>query len=62
MAESSGPMSAEEFAQRMRDIPQKDGDTEYEHGVADALLCELLGSLGYCEGVNAYDAIPKWYA
>lgn len=37
-------------------------DEEREHSRADAILCEVLKSLGYHELVEAYEAVDKWYA
>ncbi len=53
-------MTPKEFAEKMRAIPT--GDTEADHGRADDLMCELLRSLGYGEGVDAFEAMDKWYA
>ena len=39
-----------------------DGDTETDHALADALMCELLIELGYKPVVKAYYKIDKWYA
>lgn len=37
-------------------------DTEEAHREADAILCELLSSLGCDDVVRAWDAIEKLYA
>lgn len=41
---------------------QGDGDTEYQHGKADEILCNLLTYLGYKEVVDEYHKVDKWYA
>ena len=38
------------------------GDKEGDHYDADYLLCEALEWLGYTKTVEAYKALPKWYA
>ena len=37
-------------------------DREDWHRTADNILCDFLEYLGYKELVDAWDAIPKWYA
>ena len=37
-------------------------DPEVMHGKADDLVCELLKSLGYLEGLKIYEKMEKWYA
>ena len=54
-------MSPEEFAQRMREIAEN-SDTEAAHGEADKLMCDVLRSLGYSEGIDIFDSMEKWYA
>lgn len=49
------------FVQRMNVIAAT-LDTEDAHARADVLMCELLESLGYKEGVAIYKAMDKWYA
>jgi len=36
-------------------------DTEAAHIDADALLCALLGKLGFVEVVQEYHKVRKWY-
>ena len=38
------------------------GDIEAAHGDADDILCAFLKVLGYNDIVEAWDAVPKWYA
>jgi hypothetical protein len=37
-------------------------DTETDHIKADAVLCNLLKSLGYKNVVKEYEKIKKWFA
>ena len=53
-------MTPKEFAEKMRAL--NIGDEESDHGNADDLLCELLRSLGYSEGVEEFEKMKKWYA
>lgn len=56
-------MTPAEFATAMKAIPTEyRGDPEVAHMMADDLLCQVLISLGYAEGVMAYTAMDKWYA
>jgi hypothetical protein len=57
-------MTPEEFAARMRELYPQNGvyDNEQAHVRADELMCELLRSLGYGEGVDIFDAAERWYA
>ena len=52
--------SPEEFAEDMKKCT--DSDPEYSHIRADELMCELLTSLGYKEGVDIFDKMSKWYS
>ena len=38
------------------------GDPEVAHLDADDILCSVLIDLGYEDVVEAYGAVPKWYA
>lgn len=53
-------MTPEEFLTRMKELADREY-VEIEHETADALLCEVLTSLGYGEGVKVYNAMPKWH-
>lgn len=56
-------MAPEEFTTRMRQISEEMGDDpEIAHGAADDLICDLLGSLGYTDGVAEFKNLSKWYA
>lgn len=56
-------MTPEEFKQKMIKLHEKHkDDEELAHMNMDALLCEVLESLGYAEGVAIYNSEPKWYA
>lgn len=54
-------MTPEAFTVNMRNIAQMP-DVEDAHGQADELMCELLRSLGYEEGVKLFERMDKWYA
>lgn len=55
-------MTPEEFKKQMHEIVMLGGDPEQAHIEADNLMCELLTSLGYGEGIAVYSAAEKWYA
>ena len=56
-------MTPEQALQELKEINQlTDGDCETHHMDADAILLDLLTSLGYHEIVDAYCDISKWYA
>lgn len=38
------------------------GDVEFDHGMADSLMKDLLTELGYEEVVSVYKKVEKWYA
>ena len=54
-------MTPEEFRDTMLTI-SKYSDKEDRHYNADELMCDLLHSLGYGEGVAIFKEIDKWYA
>ena len=37
-------------------------DCEDQHIDADELMCDVLRSLGYGDGIDIFDSMPKWYA
>lgn len=41
---------------------QTECDTEVAHGEADAVLCDLLISLGFSDVVDEYHKVEKWFA
>lgn len=51
-------MTPAEFAQMMRLI----SDAKAAHLQADSLMCEVLESLGYGEGVEIFENMEKSYA
>lgn len=55
------PLTPEQFASEVRRIAQS-SDEENRHMDADKLLCDVLASLGYGEGVKVYVEMEKWYA
>jgi hypothetical protein len=54
-------MQPDEFAAKMREMAAS-RDTECAHSDADDLMCELLTSLGYSEGIAVFLKMDKWYA
>jgi hypothetical protein len=57
------PLTPEEFANKMKSLYVKlGGDQEAFHADADDLMCVLLRSLGYAEGVEIFEKADKWYA
>ena len=55
-------ITPEQFAAAMRNIFRGQNDQEGGHLDADELICKLLESLGYGEGVKVFRAADKWYA
>ena len=55
-------MTPEETFAALKSISPKNGDEEVMHALADEALCALLRFLGHGDVVDAWDAIPKWYA
>lgn len=56
-------MSPEEFRTAMEGlVTLHGGDAEAFHDRADFLLCEVLRSLGYADGVDLFDDQERWYA
>lgn len=37
-------------------------DEENQHIDADELMCDVLRSLGYGDGIDIFDSMHKWYA
>lgn len=57
------PMPPNEFTIKMWRIKiRQDSTPEYDHIDADELMCELLESLGYREGVRYFKEMEKWYS
>lgn len=54
-------MTPQEFRKKMLECDAS-GDTEAAHGEADELMCDLLESMGYGDGVEVYREMNKWYA
>lgn len=59
-------ITAAEFERKMKDIATSKGktmsDVSTRHEKADALLCEVLKSMGYDAGVKIFEDMVKWYA
>lgn len=56
------PLTPEEFKEAIKKEIETNGDEEGRHSTLDRMLCDLLTSLGYGEGVKLYDDADKWYA
>lgn len=56
-----GPMTPAQFEVLMR-ATAADGDPEGRHRDADALMVEVLRSLGYGAGCDVFEKMGKWYA
>lgn len=54
-------ITAEEFKNKMMEIAIP-GDPEIAHQMADVLLCRTLRELGYCEGIDIFEKIDKYYS
>lgn len=56
-------MTKEQFSEKMRDLKNRSGEfhEEYKHQEADEILSACLKSLGYDEGVDIFNSLPKWY-
>ena len=54
-------MTPEEFRNAMMGHKEND-DVEDAHKDADVLMCKVLRSLGYAEGVEVFEKMQKWYA
>lgn len=54
-------MTPEEFKKRMQEAAALEYE-EVAHPDADGVMCDLLRELGYGDGVDVFEAMPKWYA
>lgn len=61
-------LSTEEFSITMKQIENGEiyhedcYDEEDQHKDADKLMCNVLRSLGYGDGVDIFEKMHKWYA
>lgn len=56
-------MNPEEFYEKMLQLKNDfGGDEEEVHINMDNLICELLSTLGYGDGVDVFDETNKWYS
>lgn len=56
-------MTQEEFKTEMEELATSDRlDEEERHRAMDHLMCEVLRSLGYGDGIDIFDNTAKWYA
>ena len=60
------PMTPKDFKEKMAFIASRtieDGyDQEDRHRAADYLMMQVLEELGYREGCDVFDKMPKWYS
>lgn len=63
MQQTNNPITPDEFRDAMIDISNRLGDdVEVVHASMDALMCDVLKSLGYEKGVDVFVGTYKWYA
>ena len=63
MKKENNPITPDEFRDAMIDISNTTpGDVEVTHMMMDALMCDVLRSLGYEKGVDVFRGTYKWYA
>ena len=55
-------MTPERFATKMRALSRDSYDRERMHEAMDALMCKVLRTLGYEEGIKIFEQTDKWYA
>lgn len=56
-------MTAKEFEEKMKQIQEQfGGDAEMSHARMDDLMCGVLRTLGYGDGVNVFINSLRWYA
>ena len=58
-------MNPKEFADKMKELSERNtgsSDICFNHMDMDDLMCEVLKSLGYNEGVEIFENTHKWYA
>ena len=58
-------MDNKEFYRQMKELEklyEDEDDEEKTHREMDRLMCELLTSLGYEEGISIFKNQPKYYA
>jgi hypothetical protein len=56
-------MDPEAFKNEMNELATSSSwDKEDCHRRMDALMCEVLRSIGYDDGIDIFEATSKWYA
>ena len=56
-------MTPEKFKLEMNELATSSRlDKEDRHRKMDALMCEVLRSIGYDDGIDIFEATSKWYA
>lgn len=58
----NGVITPEEFKEKMIKMATSAGDPEIGHSMADELMCKILCSLGYGDGVKIFEEMDKWYS
>lgn len=60
------PLTPEDFKEQMEEIAHSGQaryyDCEPRHRDADMLMCNVLRSLGYGDGIDVFENMGKWYA
>ena len=54
-------MSPEEFKENMKNIENTFDNPEESHWEMDNLMCDVLKSLGYSEGIDIFINSTRWY-
>lgn len=55
------PLTPEEFATEMKKLRANFGDEEARHADMDELMCHVLISLGYKDGIEIFNCTDKYY-
>lgn len=56
-------MTPEKFKLKMNELATSSSlDKEDRHRRMDDLMCEVLRSIGYDDGIDVFEATSKWYA
>lgn len=61
MKNDDRPITPEEFKSEMARLANSN-DIEGSHGDMDDLMCNVLRSIGYGDGIDIFERAPKWYA
>lgn len=55
------PMTPDEFRDKLTEMAQDIHKCD-RHVDADNLMCQILRSLGYGEGIDIFEKMDKWYS